>query len=139
MDLQDCSHELQYGVGYRVELDEPEQRAALISLYSNTNGPFWTWSDPIPEDSHQLFLSLITDVIEVGEGLSDPALRSNYSTLFSTLSASDLATLTALSSNCQLQQQLGFGQLLLKHDWGEVNQSYCQWHGEFSLFTPAAE
>ena len=71
----------------------------------------------------------MSDVIEIGEGLTDPT-SFNYSSLFSDLAPSDLQTLQALSVNCDLQQALGFGELLVKHDWGEEDKSYCQWHGK---------
>lgn len=71
----------------------------------------------------------MSDVIKIGDGFADPA-SFNYSSLFSSLSPSGLATLQALSADCTLQQALSFGELLVKHDWGEEDKSYCQWHGK---------
>ena len=131
VNLEDCSYELQYGSGYNVDLDLPAQRAALLSIYNSTGGPFWTWTETISESSHATFFQLVADIIQFGEGLSDPG-QYNYTALLSIISAPDVATLQALSVQCQLQQALGFGQLLLNHVWGEAGESYCQWHGELA-------
>ena len=126
-DAEECSIELQYGADYPVNLDNLSQREALMSLYNATGGPYWSWQDPVGETKHDLFFALIAEVIQLGEGFWNPSMLN--SSLVSTLTASDLAELQALSVNCTLQQALSFGQLLLKHDWGEPDRSYCSWHG----------
>ena len=129
-DIEVCTYELEYGVAYPLELDIPSQRAALLSLYNSTGGPYWTWTNPVSKSSHALFTLLVEDVITAGEGLFD-STKFNSTSLFANLTASDLAALQTLSINCELQQALSFGQLLIRHEWGE-EESYCQWHGEFA-------
>lgn len=135
MDLETCSRELEYDFKYNIELDIPQQRAALLSLFYSTGGPTWTWTDPVPGTEDALLFQLIADVIDVGQYLSDPA-SFNISSLTGVLSATDLATVQALSVNCTLQQALGFGEALLKHGWQEADKSYCQWHGECQTCAP---
>lgn len=107
-----------------------------MSLYNATGGPYWAWVDPIPEASHDLFFDLIADLTQLGVDHFDPTLLN--SSLVSALSASDLAELRTLSVNCTLQQALSFGQLLLKHEWGEPDRSYCSWHGRTAIDRPCS-
>lgn len=130
-DLQECTDQLQYGLDYPISLDLAPQRDALLSLYNSTGGPSWSWKESVTEEQHQLFFALITELVEIGEGLSDPEAY-NFTSLLNSFSASDLAALQALSANCTLQQALSFGEILLKHDWDEPGRSYCSWHGELS-------
>ena len=126
VDLLECSRQLEYAVDYPSDLDLPEQRAALLSLYNSTGGPFWRWS--ADSSQYELFSQLVADVVTYGISISEQ--NTVLSEAISSASKfRDLAFLPDLSTNCTLQQALSFGQLLLRHDWGNSNQSYCQWHG----------
>ena len=138
LDLGTCSNELEYDFKYNVELDILSQRAALLSLYNSTGGPFWTYAEAVSDTEDTLLYQLIADVIDIGKYLSDPT-SFNVSSLGSVTTAADLAAVQALSVNCSLQQALGFGEVLLKHAWQEVDKSYCQWHGGYTRAVPVVK
>ena len=125
--LLGCSRQLDYGVGYPVDLDLPEQRIALLSLFNSAGGAFWSWSAD-GYGNEELFAQLIADVAAYGFSVSqnDTVLAGSISSGSKT---TDLAALPLLSANCSLQQALAFGQLLVKHQWDHSEVSYCQWHG----------
>ena len=123
--LKRCSDLLDYGALYYSDLDVTDQRTALMQLYNSTGGDTWT-QQLIGSAERQRFLQLVTELEDAGQGLANSSLT--IASPFPTDLVTDLFNLPALSINCELQQWLSFGQLLLKFEWGS-NVSYCRWYG----------
>lgn len=123
-NLQECTNLLEYGTTYYEDLDDPDQRAALMRFYGSTGGAYWN-AQLVSYAERQQFRQLVMELEESGYGLSDQTLNDS---MLSTNLVSNMANLPALSVNCALQQWLSFGQLLLKIQWGS-GVSYCYWYG----------
>ena len=122
--LEECTNLLQYGTTFYKELDVMEQRAALMHFYHSTGGPFWT-APLLSVAELEQFHVLVEELEEAGYNLADQT--SNAASLSTDL-VDDLSNLPTLSVDCDIQQWLTFGQLLLKQEWGS-NVSYCHWYG----------
>ena len=123
--LERCTDLLEYGALYYKDLDIPDQRTALLSFYSSTGGD--TWSEQlVSRADHQRFWQLVLELEDAGRGLANSSLTT--ASPFPTDLVTDLYNLPDFSINCELQQWLSFGQLLLKFEWGS-NVSYCRWYG----------
>lgn len=123
--LERCSDLLEFGALYYPDLDAEDQRTALMQLYNSTGGNTWT-QQLISSQDRRSFRRLVTELDEAGHGLANSSLT--IASPFPTDLVTDLFNLPALSINCELQQWLSFGQLLLKFEWGS-NVSYCRWYG----------
>ena len=123
--LERCSDLLDYGALYYSDLDATDQREALMQLYNSTGGNAWA-QQLISSAERQRFLQLVTELEDAGHGLANSSLT--IASPFPTDLVTDLFNLPALSINCELQQWLSFGQLLLKFAWGST-VSYCRWYG----------
>ena len=123
--LERCTDLLEYGALYYADLDIPDQQTALLDFYSSTGGETWT-EQLISSAEHQRFRQLVLELENAGHGLANSSLT--VASPFPSDLVTDLFNLPALSVNCELQQWLSFGQLLLKFEWGS-NVSYCRWYG----------
>lgn len=123
--LERCSDLLEFGALYYSDLDAADQRTALMQLYNSTGGNTWT-QQLISSQQRRSFRQLVTELEDAGHGLANSSLT--IASPFPTDLVTDLFNLPALSINCELQQWLSYGQLLLKFDWGS-NVSYCRWYG----------
>ena len=123
--LERCSDLLDYGALYYSDLDVTDQRTALMQFYNSTGGDTWA-QQLISSAERRRFLQLVTELEVAGHGLANSSLT--IASPFPTDLVTDLYNLPALSINCELQQWLSFGQLLLKFEWGS-NVSYCRWFG----------
>ena len=123
--LERCSDLLDYGALYYSDLDATDQRTALMQFYNSTGGDTWA-QQLISSAERRRFLQLVTELEVAGHGLANSSLT--IASPFPTDLVTDLYNLPALSINCELQQWLSFGQLLLKFEWGS-NVSYCRWFG----------
>ena len=124
--MEICTEQLEIGVEYPIELDLPEQHAALMSLFNSTGGPNWDFTEAFPDD--RIFFKFVSDLTDY----SNYVTRNTTETLAQILSntnLTDLPALSSLSGNCTFQQSLAFGEYLYKHYWGKEGRSYCQWHG----------
>ena len=133
--LERCSDLLDYGALYYSDLDVTDQHTSLMQLYNSTSGDTWN-QQLIGSAKRQRFLQLITELEDAGHGLANSSLT--IASPFPTDLVTDLYNLPALSINCELQQWLSFGQLLLKFEWGS-NVSYCRWHGVVCCKTSVCE
>ena len=123
--LERCTDLLEYGALYYAELDVSAQRTALLDFYNGTGGGAWT-EQLISRADHQRFRQLVLELENAGRGLANSSLT--VASPFPSDLVADLFNLPTLSVNCELQQWLSFGQLLLKFEWGS-NVSYCRWYG----------
>lgn len=109
---------------YDADLDLADQRAALLSFFDSTGGPYWA-TQSNDDAGRTQYLQLVEGVVEADYDLAQNSL--DVSRLPTEL-VSDAASIASLSKNCELQQYLSLGQLWLTYTWGS-NVSYCHWTG----------